>query len=66
VIAGAIGLIFYVIGALLRILHWEFDLNLFKFNGNVAIFISTVFWNIGASFLIIKVLKADKSSIMNS
>ncbi len=65
VIIAALAVIANTIGALVKILHWEFPIAGFGIGGSQILTVGTAFWIIGAVLLIIKAITSKGSDILN-
>jgi len=65
IIVGAFGIIANVIGALTKILHWEFPVLDYGIGGSQILTIGTFFWIIAAVLLIVKAISAKGNDILN-
>jgi hypothetical protein len=62
---AALGIVFNTIGALVKILHSEFDLGTTKVNGSMLLIIGTIFLIIAAFLLLIKVVLVTGNNSLN-
>jgi hypothetical protein len=65
IIAAALGIVFNTIGALVKILDWEFDLGTIKVYGSMLLIIGTIFLIIAAFLLLIKVVFVTGNNSLN-
>ncbi|MFT5925463.1 MAG: hypothetical protein ACI9WL_000199 [Rubritalea sp.] len=65
IIVAALGIVFNTIGALVKILHWEFYLGTIKVNGPMLLIIGTIFLIIAAFLLLIKVVFVTGNNSLN-
>ncbi|MEO9953094.1 hypothetical protein [Nonlabens sp.] len=66
VIVAVIAVLFYIFGALFKILHWAFPLGENShFGGPELIVISVMFWAIAGGLLIFKAITARGNDFLN-
>ncbi|PQJ32462.1 hypothetical protein BST92_11225 [Nonlabens arenilitoris] len=64
-ITAAFGIIANTVGALLKILHWEFPVLGIKINGSTLLILGTILWILAAILLMIKAITAKNQDVLN-
>lgn len=65
IIVVAFAILFNVVGALVKILHWEFNILGVKLGGNLILMLGTLFWVLVFLLLIVKAISSKGNDILN-